>query len=530
MWTIFAVLLATVGLVATACAPDEQSEQDRDTGWTLEDAGPDSGPDGDGDVVPDEPTATTFKLVNTSDEPIQFMGRSNCQTSESEWVSIHDGDRRMTASSYCGKCSCSDVEDGRCAVCGAACAAPVAQTLQPGESRTWKWAGWEYRDDTVDGQQCTRQTLPTTKTYQAKFCWGSGEAEEPPRPGTGQLEDSTCETVDFAYGTDTTVTKEVEAPPTPNEPKPTTFRIRNESNSMITIQPPTSCGGQSDGWLQVRDDGGAIEMSTWCGVCQCSQISGDSTCAVCDAACVQPERRELAPGESAEIEWAGKAYRRGRKNGIACVRESIPEVGQTFDAGFCWTDASSDPDSKTSPRDCEHKEFTYGEDRTVTHTVEGDGSDGAAETTFRLVNDTAVPIRYQKSHGCTRPAWLDFLDDSVKQADGGCLCRCTEVEEHGSCPVCEAGGACQPPQIAQLDPGESVEWTWNGYAYKRDAVDEQTCHRRIVPSHGRDFGVEFCWQRGEGMTGGGELDNPYCVEQHFAYGDETELVYRAVDE
>ena len=530
--------LATLGLVATACVPEGQPQQDDDSGWTLNDTGPDSGTDSGTDVGPDggdveedtgppdrEPTPVTFEMVNTTDQPIRYMPKTGCGALGSEWLTLQKDGERLQGQSTCGSCNCEDVEGGQpCAICD--CAAPVATELAPGESMSWQWDGQVRQSDTVDGQHCTRPAIPDEGTMQAKFCWeASDEIQE---PGPGGLDNPTCETVDFEYGTDRKVTKEIEETPI-DEPQPTTFQIHNETNSPLKIQPPSSCEAGSDTWVQLRDERGRFKMSTWCGECQCSQISEGEGCAVCAAVCQRPQPKTLAPGETATYEWSGKAYRPDRKHDRSCVREEIPRVGKRLDATFCWRDADA-VDFPDAAQTCQRVSFAYGQDRNVAHTVGSDEPEEPSKTTFRLVNDTNGLVRYQKSEGCRSPAWLEFADDAIEMTKSPCgVCQCEMVEKHGSCPVC-AAASCIGPKIGQLEPGESVEWTWSGYTYKRDTVDEQTCHRQVVPRRGRDFKTKFCFERGGGETGSGKLSGEECYVRGFGYGEETTVVHRASDE
>jgi hypothetical protein len=165
---------------------------------------------------------------------------------------------------------------------------------------------------------------------------------------------------------------------------------------------------------------------------------------------------------------------------------------------------------------CESIEFDYGEDRTVTHTVEPKEPE-AVETGFVLENESGQTVRIQKTAGCG-PGWLDFPGSSIPIAGGACsVCTCETVEEQGGCAIC---GACAPPQIAELGDGESVRTTWSGYTYREDMVDGQRCDRRQVPMPGESFQVEYCWTTKSGPTGSGELGDQICTTETFRYGDD----------
>jgi hypothetical protein len=247
-------------------------------------------------------------------------------------------------------------------------------------------------------------------------------------------------------------------------------------------------------------------------------VDEDGHCGVCAMPCREKRAyRRLEPGESAEFDWTGATYVRDSEHGRACWRTEIPRIGESLAAEFRWSPGGQR--GTLSKR----MSFSYGEDRTVEYTVESDRDRNSTPTTFKIVNDTNQPIRYQESAGCTHPAWVRFADDAVAANGSTCeMCMCEQLEQDGRCRVCSV--RCAPPQIGSLAPGESLEWTWEGYVHTRDEVDDETCYRKTVPSHGRHFEVDLCWKIGDGPTGRGELQNPTCIGHDFAYGEQTTVV------
>ncbi|MFB6351751.1 MAG: hypothetical protein ABEN55_09200 [Bradymonadaceae bacterium] len=520
---MLAMAAAAVVVATTGCGGEQPPADDGDSGWYLNDTGSDdvspdtgtdAGPDTGTDTGPDrEAEPVEFELINKTDGPIQIQPRSGCTSTGSEWMTLHRGGDQFQASRNCGTCSCEDAKKGQCAICR--CAPTRMRSLAAGESVTWTWRGYAYRGDTVNGQSCTRRTVPGPGTYEAEFCW------KMPDVTLDGESSKTCKKVSFEYGTDETIRHAVKAD-SAKKPRETTFRIHNDSDRSVAVKPPTDCGSGKDAWVRLRDGAGRVKLSSWCGDCQCSNVSESGACGRCGAACSPTPLRHLAPGDSAEFVWSGRAYRRERKNGTACWRERVPSVGQQFKAEFCWK-ARGPADGWVEK--CRRHKMDYGEDRTVEHTISSSRVSPTA-TTFKLVNNSNDTIRYQKNARCSKPAWLDFADDAVKATENTCgLCECEEIEENGSCPPC-AAGACRSSQIGAIEPGQSVEWTWQGYAYRRDVVDEKTCQRKIVPSAGRSFKVRVCWKETDGPTGEGTLQNPNCTDKYLAYGKDVEVVTR----
>ncbi|MFB6351752.1 MAG: hypothetical protein ABEK29_08195, partial [Bradymonadaceae bacterium] len=156
---------------------------------------------------------------------------------------------------------------------------------------------------------------------------------------------------------------------------------------------------------------------------------------------------------------------------VACTAFALAATGCQFDGSGQsdrdtggWTLGDSGPD--------------VGPD---TGTDTGTETDGGTElpwtVQFELVNTTDEPVRIQKRSGCAimESEWVSLHDgDGRMQARSTCgACSC---DRDGPCAVCD----CAPTPPTQLAPGESVSWTWEGYAFENDTVDGRTCTRRTV--------------------------------------------------
>lgn len=146
----------------------------------------------------------------------------------------------------------------------------------------------------------------------------------------------------------------------------------------------------------------------------------------------------------------------------------------------------------------------------------------AQEVTFRLVNDTDHVVRYQNTERCRTDAWLDYQTPNMVGSTSSCdVCRCSSVEEQGTCADCAADGRCAPPSSAELEPGDTLTTSWSGYVWEEESVDGTSCKRRAVPEEDTTFEVRMCW--GGTSDGTGVLSNQECETRSFQYGSTSEV-------
>ncbi|MFB6373519.1 MAG: hypothetical protein ABEN55_10475 [Bradymonadaceae bacterium] len=309
------------------------------------------------------------------------------------------------------------------------------------------------------------------------------------------------------------------------EASPMTFELVNTTDQPLKLRKRSGCTVRDGEWVSILDGERRLQGRSTCGTCSCEELERQNGCAVC--ACAPTSPRILESGESVTWRWKGYAYRSDQIGDRSCTRKSVPEQ-DAYRAKFCWSEYDVTLDAEGRPSTtCETVSFEYGSDQKVRHEIRSDSTTEPQKTTFRLVNDSDEPIRYQKSEDGVRPSWIQFSDDSIEVTRDTCgLCTCESLEKHGACPGCAAGAPLPPDEIRELKPGESTKWTWDGYTYKRDTVDEKTCHRKTIPSTGRNFNVRLCWKRGDGPVGEGLLTNEECGGEVLRYGADQTIIRR----
>jgi len=87
-----------------------------------------------------------------------------------------------------------------------AASGPNVERIKAGQSVSWRWPGWIYKYRKRKRRRCLQRQLPAKKTYEVEFCW----SEKKGPVGRGyKLKSPTCKTVQFTYGKDKLVLKEV---------------------------------------------------------------------------------------------------------------------------------------------------------------------------------------------------------------------------------------------------------------------------------------------------------------------------------
>lgn len=178
--TIAAALLATLALALNSCGP------------------------GGGN-----PSPTELKLTNQSGEMLWYEARQQC--AHQSWSQLRQNgvpfSPEYNACRFQSKCS--QVGFGSCsAVLCAACQAGVSdpKTIGQGETLSRDWEGWKWVESTRRDCDCGKRTTPQKgETLQARFCWYTSKPENDGGGGNVTPE-PTCETVEFTYGEDATVT------------------------------------------------------------------------------------------------------------------------------------------------------------------------------------------------------------------------------------------------------------------------------------------------------------------------------------
>ena len=145
------------------------------------------------------------------------------------------------------------------------------------------------------------------------------------------------------------------------------------------------------------------------------------------------------------------------------------------------------------------------------------------ETTFTLENGTDQKLYVQDYE------WFRLIADGemVSSTDTLCLPRCGDL--FGGQVACAARLAT----VVELEPGESVERTWDGVYYEVDEARE-CYHER---GRGKDLEVEYCWGEDfnrdgllddddgtDGVYEGGWIEDPTCEREAFERGEDVQLV------
>ena len=315
----------------------------------------------------EEPSATTFELTNDTNRPIRVRRYHDCTQSSPKWVSVKPGPAEATGStsyrleSGCSTCSCDALRNGSCAVCKRRCAPPRDPfvTLQPGETRSWQWEGYVYRENRIDGTSCHRKMLPPRQKLRAEFCWSTD--------ATSQTE-THCRTVRFEYGEKSTVRHEVTAKAQPQETK---VRLVNKMNQSIRIERGKWPCNPGPDWFSIRKGGKPMKLATSCRTCSC-RTTRNGTCGACSVTCNPGAPLErMSAGDSVEWTWDGWFYQRSRVNGQQCMDQRLPRPGETYDVRMCWSDekgpVGAGHELKSST--CKTIELTYGQDAVVVHEV-----------------------------------------------------------------------------------------------------------------------------------------------------------------
>ncbi len=495
------VVLSSLVVLAACGAPADGGGGGDDGGWTI---GPDAG-SGDGGSG-NERHRTAFRLENTGDAEIRVQATRECRTDPPAWLELDVGDGAPVEIG-CQPCDCETLEAGdECGPCplAGACAPPSVETVPAGESIAWEWSGNRYADDEVGGQTCERREIPEAGTpMQATFCWS---AEAGPSGQNTQLEEPTCETVEFAYAEQTSVTHEVS--PENSEPQPTDFVLENDSGREVQILQPSVCHSSEYPWVSLREE--EMDLATDCTVCSCEDARS-GVCGVCERGCPRPAPVALEPGDSESLEWDGVGWTRRQIEGQTCHERRQPEPGEELSARFCWA-VSPDRDPI-----CETVDFEYGEG-TVRHAIEEVRE--LRSKTFRLENQTDATLRVQSVGNCfaTPPGWMSVHQEGEpQQITSRCGCSCGTLEDEGTCAVCDV--ACAIDRVEAVEPGGAASWSWEGRHFVSDEVDGQSCTRERIPALGEGFEARFCWSGEEGPTGEEVvLEEETCETVEFGYG------------
>lgn len=352
--------LATAALgVCVGCGPPADSD---DSDWRYGDAGTDST-----DTTNREPTQTTFQLQNSTDSAIRVQKVESCEATPA-WIEVRDdGDPLQVSHSGCPNCTCEEARRGECSPCAetAGCRATTVAELEPGASLDWEWPGYLIEQRSVDEQQCIERSIPEEgRTFEATFCWST----ESGPTGPGELEDETCETVEFEYGRDTEVEKVVGKGPV-TEPQPTDFVLKNDTEREFEIYEFNQCKVPEYAWVTIHDampgqQDSELRFETDCTTCNCEDVRQGEGCAVCAKACVEPELKRFPAGERETYAFDGRAWKQRTVDERTCHEQYEFDRNQQLYARFCW----GFPRLDREPR-CEVKPFEYG-DESVVYTIQ----------------------------------------------------------------------------------------------------------------------------------------------------------------
>lgn len=296
-----------------------------------------------------EPVETQFELRNDTDKPVFVQSQSICAPSETEWLSLHDGETRVDMETGCTVCSCSDAEDGGCAVCEIACRPGSIDELPAHSSKTLTWDGLGHRRAERNDFACHERWVPRRgEEITARFCWGDDES----------LENVECRNASFEYGVDTSISETIEAETGPVSEA--TISIENQSGETIRVKEIDECDANPPGWMTARHDGDQVDVASDCRDCLCSSVREHGACAVCDRPCRQDSTRTLDPNERTEWTWPGYVYETGEVDGNQCLEQNVPEIGTTYDVEICWqVPAGADTPAFTTK--CTTETLLYGQ-------------------------------------------------------------------------------------------------------------------------------------------------------------------------
>lgn len=149
-----------------------------------------------------QPKDADIILKNESGSPIRVQQIENCRPNPPAWLDVQQGGQSVKVATSCAECSCESVEqNGRCAVCDLACAAPSVKEVKSGDLVKWNWPGYVYEQAKVQNHSCVRKKRPKHhEPFEVEFCWSDKKGST----GSNQmLSNETCKTRQFlVYGRD----------------------------------------------------------------------------------------------------------------------------------------------------------------------------------------------------------------------------------------------------------------------------------------------------------------------------------------
>ena len=365
----------TIGLLFLALSACSQGEAPGDD-WKFDGGVPDAEQDTSQDMGSDadpspEPVETTIWLKNDTERTLYVQEAANCRANPPGWIDWQSTGRAID---YCAICNCERIESGEgCQACPGACAIDQVQAVEPGTRVEWAWDGYRWADDQVERRNCERRSVPERgEQLQVKVCWGDSYTESGGPNEAGTVDDPTCEEVSFEYGTSDAghTVQDDEA-----DEGPPTFELTNGTDAAVRVKTLADCGTDQREWISVRPVSHRqvelewLKLRSSCAECQCSSVNDKGQCIVCGKACVRREIKTLSAGETRTYDWDGVAWRSGERNGQQCVERVEMWNGKELEARFCWT-YETDGDFGIPDLVCENVDFTYGQDPTVTYSIE----------------------------------------------------------------------------------------------------------------------------------------------------------------
>lgn len=295
----------------------------------------------------------TFRLVNSSSEPIYTgLGGGETSCNPNPFVTVAGADAAPRLSQDCGFCVCGE---DFCAVCDCALPSRDMAVIEPGESREFRWDKTFWDVGFQDGQSCQTARPAGFSSYIAEFCYSDAYDDE-----RMILSRQLCESIAFDISDDeVTYTVTDEILPT-NE---TEISIRNQSGQPIFVRPnPGQCHGT---WFGLSLGDQALDLFDSCQTCNCSE--GTECMPVCPAApCPAPMRQdfELLAGESRTFVWDHTYWPTRDINGSVCEYPAYVEPGTSVNVEICFARQIDEQGTVADlvNEGCEQVQFTTSDD------------------------------------------------------------------------------------------------------------------------------------------------------------------------
>lgn len=274
----------------------------------------------------------SFILENGGDAPIY----TQLGSPSGGWLSVSDSSGPLGLSLGCS-CPCDTPAD-QCAVCDAII--PTADPIAAGGEKRLDWDGKMWEIVQRDGRRCAESSNAPAGDYDVTFCWGRGAFEL--SNGESWLTASACHSQTVALGTDTEVRHTV----TETGPEPAGFTLILENSSLTDsrfVQASEACDG-SPGWFRIltgpEDALEPLDLQLDCNLCWCAR--GPECTGGCDEFCMQPQVRELAPGQTIQYVWSGlEVVERNLSSSWTCTDYEALGAGEQVTVEVCFGAAAN---------------------------------------------------------------------------------------------------------------------------------------------------------------------------------------------